>query len=75
MSTAEGYDLHLYCDGKDGACSSRAEFGGINRRDCLKQARKHGWKIFKKPAPETSPAGGRFVLCRDCQRGKNNVRT
>jgi len=43
------YSVHLYCDHPDAAkhvCPDfPAEFTGKSERNCLAEARKHGWKI------------------------------
>lgn len=63
----EGYDLHLYCDGKHKPWAApQAEFGGRDQRDAYRQAKKRGWTIKRAPAPEGSVAGGRLAFCPSC---------
>lgn len=72
MSTVEGFDLHVYCDGRDAAgkpCIARDEYAGVDRGDAVRNARSAGWLISSKPAPsDAAIGGGKFVLCKNCRR-------
>lgn len=58
------YTLHLYCDferdGKHGGVETYkigwpAEFTGKTESECLKEARKAGWRIFKAEGKAKCP--------------------
>jgi hypothetical protein len=56
------YSMMLYCDSKESHKYREmpAEFTGRSREDCLKQARKIGWKISRTSYNED---GTLFCLC------------
>lgn len=66
MAIVGAYSVHLYCDtggaawGEECPFNNRPEYTGETEGDCLKQARRDGWKFNRERTK---------AFCPDCSKG------
>ena len=73
MGAVGCYSLDLYCDlpGHEDELQEwyRSEYTGHTLRDCLRQARKNGWRRLRGEMTDTTMGTGRWACPRHPRNG------